>query len=85
MSFGRCLIAAAAAAAAAAQASRLRRGQASTVRLFVVRHGNFCQSLSCSGPKSEGKHALVRVSNRAYLLPEVRVVDYRSRQELCST
>ena len=40
------------------QASRLWRGQASTVRLFFARHGNLCQSLSCSGPKSGGKHAL---------------------------
>ena len=39
------------------KASRLRRGQASTVRLFLARHGKHCQSLSCSGPKSGGKHA----------------------------
>ena len=40
------------------KASRLRRGQASTVRLFLARHGKHCQSLSCSGPKSGGEQEL---------------------------
>ena len=44
------------------QASRLRRGQASTVRLFLARHGSCCQSLSCSGPKSGGEQELATVS-----------------------
>ena len=44
------------------EASRLRRGQASTVRLFLACHGNRCQSLSCSGPKSGGEQELATVS-----------------------